>query len=275
MPSRVQLQRFQKTVWAYYAQNRRDFPWRETRDPYLILVSEIMLQQTQAPRVIAKYDSFIKRFPSLASLAKAKTTSVLKEWQGLGYNRRGLALKRAAEEIMKNHNGKVPSDYNALINLPGVGPATAGDILAFAWNKPSVVIETNIRSVFIHEFFPESSSVPDTEILPLITATLDQKNPRDWYYALMDYGAMLKKTLPNPSRRSRHFTVQSPFKGSNRELRSKILKYLLAYPQQSSTTIAQSLEAEPQSIIRNLQTMIKEGLVIAISKNRSLLYRIA
>ena len=209
MPS---IAKFQKEVLAYYAASGRSFPWRKTRDPYKILVSEIMLQQTQAPRVIEKYTSFLQRFPTIEKLARAPRTKVLKEWQGLGYNRRGLALKNTAEIIMSDFKGKIPKDYNALLSLPGVGPATAGDIMAFAWNIPAVVIETNIRTVFLHYFFPEKNSVPDNELLPLITKSLPADNAREWYYALMDYGAMLKKKLPNPSRRSRHYAQQSPFK---------------------------------------------------------------
>lgn len=258
MPS---LSAFRKTVWEYYRRHQRRFPWRETRDPYRILVSEIMLQQTQAPRVVEKYRSFLKRFPTVEKLARASVASVLKEWQGLGYNRRGLALKRSAEEIMKRFGGKLPRDYAALLTLPGVGPATAGDILAFAWNEPVTVIETNIRSVFIHAFFPDDNSVHDRDLLPLIARTVDKENPREWYYALMDYGAWLKKTLPNPSRRSRHFTTQSAFKGSNRELRSKILKYLLAYPRQSAETICEALGSDRAAVSKNLSAMAKEGLI--------------
>lgn len=269
------LVRFQATVWDYYRRHKRRFPWRETRDPYRILVSEIMLQQTQAPRVVEKYESFLKRFPTVEKLAQASVSSVLKEWQGLGYNRRGLALKKSAEEIVRNFKGKVPRDYEKLLSLPGVGPATAGDILAFAWNEPVTVIETNIRSVFIHEFFSGETSVHDRDLLPLISKALDKKKPREWYYALMDYGAMLKKSFPNPSRRSRHFTTQSAFKGSNREQRSKILKYLLSYPRQSAATISAALDMETTSLQKNLEKMSKEGLLVARKKGALTIYFVA
>lgn len=258
----LSVKSFQKTIKGFYHNEGRSFPWRSTRDPYKILVSEIMLQQTQAPRVVEKYYSFLKRFPTITSLANAKTTAVLQEWQGLGYNRRGLALKQAAEIMMEKFKGKVPKSYNDLLLLPGVGPATAGDILAFAWNKPSIVIETNIRTVFIHFFFEDQKDIPDTDILPLIKKTLDTKNPREWYFGLMDYGAFLKKTLPNPSRRSKLYNPQSPFRGSNRELRSKILKYILAYSKQPADIIAKSLGFEIEKIEKNLEAMTKEGLLI-------------
>ena len=160
-----------------------------------------------------------------------------------------------------DHRGKFPKDYETLLTLPGVGPATAGDLLAFAWNKPMIVIETNIRSVFIHFFFSDQKNISDNELLPLIKKTLDKKNPRNWYYALMDYGAYLKKTLPNPNRQSRHYTKQTAFRGSNRELRSKILKYILAYPKQPQTIIAASLDLPEEHIQNNLITMTKEGLI--------------
>lgn len=258
MPS---VKAFHKIIKDYYRQHGRSFPWRKTKDPYKILVSEIMLQQTQAPRVIEKYTSFLKRFPSVTILASARTTAVLQEWQGLGYNRRGLALKKAAEIIVEKYKGSVPKSLEALMSLPGVGPATAGDILAFAWNQPSIVIETNIRAVFIHFFFKDSVNIPDSEILPLIKKTLDKTNPRDWYYGLMDYGAYLKKTQINPSRRSKHYTSQSPFAGSNRELRSKILKYLLAYSKQPIENIIESLSIDKENIEKNLIIMVKEGLL--------------
>lgn len=271
MPS---VKAFQKIIKDYYRQQGRSFPWRKTKDPYKILVSEIMLQQTQAPRVVEKYISFLKHFPSVTSLASAKTSTVLQEWQGLGYNRRGLALKKSSEIIVEKFKGTVPKSFEALISLPGVGPATAGDILAFAWNQPSIVIETNIRAVFIHFFFKDSVNIPDSEILPLIKKTLDKTNPRDWYYALMDYGAYLKKTQTNPSRRSKHYTPQSPFAGSNRELRSKILKYILVYTKQPIENIIESLGIDTEKIEKNLVVMIKEGLLIKRIHRKKVYYSI-
>lgn len=211
---------FIKEIYAYYKTHRRSFPWRECISPYRVLVSEIMLQQTQAPRVVAKYNEFIKKFPSLKKLNEASTKDVLSAWQGLGYNRRALYLKSIT---------KIPKTYEELVELPGIGPNTAGSILAFAYNIPHPFIETNIRSVYIHFFFKNKEKVDDKEIMELIKETLDQKNPREWYYALMDYGAMLKKTA-NPSLKSKHYKKQSPFKGSHREKRGKVLKILLEKP---------------------------------------------
>jgi A/G-specific adenine glycosylase len=220
-----------------------------------------MLQQTQAPRVVQKYTQFIQSFPTADVLAKAPLKKVLIAWQGLGYNRRALNLQKAAQQIMEKHRGKFPKDMESLLELPGVGPATAGDIMAFAFNKAETVIETNIRTVFIHHFFTDQKNIADKEIIPLIKKTLDRSNPREWYYALMDYGTMLKKSIPNPSRRSKHYAKQSAFRGSNRELRSKILKYTLMYGKQKPEIIAESLGADLSLVSKNIATMSKEGLI--------------
>lgn len=254
--------KFQKTVYDFYKQNRRDLPWRRSVSPYKVLVSEIMLQQTQAPRVIPKFKSFIKKFPSFKALANAQTKDVLLEWQGLGYNRRAINLKRTAEIVSRDFNGKLPQEKEKLVALPGIGPYTAGAIRAFAWNLPNVFIETNIRSVYLHHFFNDGScrEIDDKKILPIVEKTLDTKNPREWYSALMDYGTHLKATLPNPSRRSKHHAKQSTFKGSNRELRSHILKAILEKPQ-TLVMLTKTLEKPKEAIKKNLESMQKEGLL--------------
>ncbi len=188
----------------------------------------MMLQQTQVARVLAKYELFLARFPELPALAMAPLSVVLEVWQGLGYNRRALSLQRAAQTVIAEHEGRFPRSVSELRRLPGVGPATAAAVCVFAYGYPSVFIETNIRSAFLHHFFPGCVDVPDAHILPLIEATLDREDPRRWYYALMDYGVWLKKTNPNPSRRSRHHMTQTPFQGSRRQLRAQILRVMLA-----------------------------------------------
>jgi A/G-specific adenine glycosylase len=249
---------FQDTIWKFYKENgRKHLPWRKTKDPYKILVSEIMLQQTQADRVIPKYISFLKRFPTVKSLAKSKNKDLLQEWQGLGYNRRALNLKRTAEII---HATTFPKTYEELLKLPGVGPATAGDIVAFAYNKPAVVIETNIRTVFIYHFFPTQDKVSDKELFLLVKETVDSKNPREWYYALMDYGAYLKKTFGNNIQKSVHYKKQSSFKGSNRELRSHILKLVLEKPR-TQKEIEKLVTSSNETIVKNLNALEKEGLI--------------
>jgi len=226
--SKSQIIKFQRTISSYYYKfGRHDLPWRKTTDPYYILISEIMLQQTQVARVVSKYNTFIKQFPKIDNLANASLKSILRLWSGLGYNRRAIALKKTAEIIYKKYNGKIPNSYAKLITLPGIGPTTANEILAFAFNEPTVFIETNIRSVYIYSFFSNKEKVSDKDIIPLIEQTLDKSNPRTWYYRLMDYGAMLKSKNENPSKRSSQYTKQTRFEGSNRQARGIILKTLL------------------------------------------------
>jgi A/G-specific adenine glycosylase len=267
----MNLKAFQKTVSDFYQQHgRHSLPWRKTRDPYKILVSEIMLQQTQVERVLPKYAEFLKKFPTVKALAAAPTKDVLLLWQGLGYNRRAINLQRAAQMVVNEWKSKWPQDLETLLKLPGVGRATAGDLLAFAWNKPAIVTETNIRTVYMHHFFPALEEkrlqaglpckIHDDEIIPLLEKTLDHTNPRDFYYALMDYGTHLKKTRGNNIARSAHHSKQSTFKGSNRELRSTILKLILAKPRTESE-LHKLLSFEASAITKNILALEKEGLI--------------
>lgn len=236
-----------------------------------------MLQQTQVSRVIEKYKSFLKRFPTVETLAEAPLKDVLLEWQGLGYNRRAKYLKLCAEKVMSEHKGKFPKTFRELVALPGIGPATAGDILAFAYNIPVPVIETNIRSVFIHFFFPASLKlrrtsllISDKELLPLIEKTLpslpytglrENYGVREWYWALFDYGAYLKNSkIKNPNHKSKHYVKQSTFKGSNREKRSQILKLILEKPR-TEKEIVHTLKYESEVVQKNLDQMVKENLI--------------
>lgn len=222
------ISRFRKIILDGYEKEGRAFPWRETQDPYAILVSEIMLQQTQTSRVVPKFMEFMERFPNFKTLADAPLSEVLSHWQGLGYNRRGKALRDAAQMVVERFDSQLPADYHDLLTFPGIGPYTAGAVCAFAFDQPVVFMDTNIRRVFIHFFFPDRDKVRDSEIEPLVERTLDRKRPRDWYSALMDYGAMLKNVEKNPNKRSAHYTRQSKFEGSDRQIRGTILRELLA-----------------------------------------------
>lgn len=236
--SEKQINLFQTAVWKNYRENGRSFPWRKTKNPYHILVSELMLQQTQTERVVPKYELWLKQFPTAETLANASLGDVLAAWSGLGYNRRAKFLQNACKEIVTRFGGKFPKTAEELETLPGVGPYTARAVCAFAFNKPETVIETNIRSVFIFTFFKQEKSkndsdstqkcakIPDSEIVPLIEQTVDTENPREWYYALMDYGAELKKKVVNPNRRSSGYTKQSKFEGSLRQARGAVLRQL-------------------------------------------------
>ena len=268
---------FSETAWDHYRTHGRDMPWRKTRErprrhvrPYHILVSELMLQQTQVPRVAPKYKEFINHFPGFKALAEASTRDVLAHWKGLGYNRRAVHLKRTAETVTHDHNGHLPRSEQELQNLPGIGPYTVRAILAFAFNAPSVFIETNIRTAFLYHFFSNKESVHDNEIYPLIERTLDQDNPREWYYALMDYGSSLKAAGIDLGKQSKHYTKQSPFKGSNREARSKILEYLMQHGRATPTGIANATGYSKEVVTQNLVTMRKEDLVVKRRKRYSL-----
>jgi len=232
-----------------------------THDPYHILVSEIMLQQTQVQRVMGKYEQFIRAFPDFSSLAKASLRRVLREWQGLGYNRRAIALKQIAQKVMEEFHGKLPTSVEMLRTFPGIGEATAASISAFAFHKPAVFIETNIRRVFIHSFFPGRTNIRDTEILPLVQQTLDTSHPREWYYALMDYGVMLKQKEVNPNRRSAHYQKQSPFQGSNRQVRGMILRACTSESYLSEQEIAKKLQISQEKLKNNLVQLEKEGFI--------------
>ena len=225
---------FCETVWCEGDRLYRDLPWRRTRDPYAIWVSEVMLQQTQVARVDGRWQRWLERFPDTAVLADADAGDVLEEWQGLGYNRRALSLARAARMI-EDAGGEFPREERDLVALPGIGPATAAGIRAFAFDLPGVYLETNVRTVFLHELFPDAHDVPDSALVPLVreacpgfaAACGAERGPRAWYYALLDSGAFLKQTLPNPSRRSRTHARQSRFEGSRRQKRAELVRVLL------------------------------------------------
>lgn len=265
------VQDFQKSIYAHYHTNPRQMPWRKTRDPYRILVSEVMLQQTQVERVKTKYAEFLAAFPTLADLAAAPLSEVLLTWQGLGYNRRAIALKRCAEEIALRLEGVFPKTIAELETLPGIGPYTARAVATFAYGIVEPLIETNIRTVFIHFFFHGREQVSDQEIMPLVAATLDHCAPREWYYALMDYGVMLKRNHPNPGRRSAHHTRQSPFKGSNRELRSRILRAILVQTGITRKKLVQMLGVEETGVDGNLEALTREGFIVRSGKGYSVL----
>lgn len=257
----MNMQAFQQLIYEHFRHNSRPLPWRTTRNPYKIMVAEIMLQQTQVERVLPKYGTFLERFPTVTALADAPLAAVLTLWQGLGYNRRGMMLHRAAAQIVERHSGLVPHDPADLVRLSGIGRYTAGAIAAFAFGQPIPFIETNIRSVFIHCFFPERADVSDREILPLVELTMDMHNIRDWYNALMDYGAMLKKSTPNPSRRSSSHSRQSPFRGSNREIRGEVLRLLLAEPGLSTAALVKRVNKAEGRVETVLAALQGEGLL--------------
>ena len=259
---------FRKTVLDYYRkQGRHDLPWRQGKTPYAIVVSEIMLQQTQVDRVIPFYIRFVKRFPTWGSLARAQKVSVLKAWQGLGYNRRALMLQQCAQDIVSSHRGVLPDTFGLLVKLPGIGPYTAGAIMAFAFNKPYPMIETNIRRVYIHHFFPKKRVVDDADIIALVEKSMDRRHSRVWFSALMDYGSWLAGRIKNPNRQSVGYTRQSDFEGSSRQIRGRVLKILLARKKMTVSALEKAVgDARFKDILIILE---REGFLVRHGKTVS------
>lgn len=226
---------FQQKILSHYQKHgRKDLPWKKTTDPYKILVSEIMLQQTQVSRVIPKYEQFLQQFPTVSDLANAKESKLLSVWQGLGYWRRAKFLQRTAQEVTSKYNGVFPKTPEELQALPGIGPYTAGAVACFSFNNPDPFIDTNIRRVYLHFFFPDKEDVSDKEIMKVAKENLYKEDPRTWHYALFDYGATVLKDK-GINKRSRHYTKQSKFEGSFRSFRTKTVKLLL---EQSNQTMS-------------------------------------
>ena len=229
--------------------------------PYRILVSEVMLQQTSVDRVVTKYAAFIRAFPGFRALAEASVAEVLAAWKGLGYNRRALALREAARIVTETHHGRMPRTVEMLVELPGIGRATASAVLVYSFNTALPFIETNVRRVFIHFFFPRSRSVTDARLMPLVESTLDKDNPREWYYALMDYGAMLGKAGANANTRSARYRTQAAFEGSVRQLRGKILASILERGPVTRAQIARETEGADEHLDRALSQLVEEGFL--------------
>ncbi len=262
MHSAKQLSDFITTIWHYYHEHKRHFLWRIHHEPYYVVVSEVMLQQTQTHRVMHKFEEFLARFNTFESLAQAPLKDILTTWQGLGYNRRALYLQQIAQKVISEYNGSLPTTPDILVTFPGIGKATAASICAFAYNQPTAFIETNIRTVFIYFFFNNKVEVTDNDIYPLVQQTVDTHNPREWYYALMDYGVMLKKNIPNPNRKSAHYTKQSKFEGSDRQIRGMILKTMAIEAALSFNQLCAHIEREPERIKKALLELIQEGFIV-------------
>ena len=220
-----------------------------------------MLQQTQVSRVVEKYHLFLKAFPTVNTLAQASLADVLVQWSGLGYNRRAKFLKAAAETVVIEHKGRFPKTVEGLLSLPGVGPYTARAVAAFAYNTPDAFIETNIRSVYIHHFFHDQVSICDVELLPIIAATLDTTKPREWYWALMDYGSFLKVSGNKVHRKSAHYAKQSKFDGSRRQVRGMLLKLLTQAPA-TAFVLSKAIEKNSALVIDVLVDLEREGFVM-------------
>lgn len=230
--------KFQNTVLKWYENNGRNLPWRNTTNPYHILVSEVMLQQTHIERVIPKYEAFLHQFPSIEALARAPTSEVLRVWSGLGYNRRALFLQKCAQELM--HEMNFPQNEKELKKLHGIGKYTAAAILSFAYNKNVPVIDTNIHLLYKRLFYGSKSHIE-----ALAKKHLPKGKSRHWHNALIDIGTLFcsskhprcsdcpltilcktagKKIKIEATRRKK--TVV-PFSQSDRIVKGSILKLLM------------------------------------------------
>ncbi len=255
---------FQEIILNFYQEHERDFPWRQTRDPYRIFVSEMMLQQTSTASVMNKYQLFIKKWPTFQALAEASQQEVVAMWQGLGYNRRAIWTKTIAEQVVDDFGGNLPQDEKELRKFKGIGEATSGEICAFAFNKPVVIVnEVNIKRVYIYFFFrnAEAGLVKNKDLKPIIEKTNYVKEPRVWYYALMDYGVMLKTKFPKIHKKSSSYKKQSKFEGSNRQLRGKILRYMIKHKKATVEEVALSVRSKIAPVKKNLVKMTQEGFL--------------
>lgn len=276
--NKKEIQRFQKIVLDYFTTSgRTHLPWREKINPYKVWVSEVMLQQTQVDRVIPFFNNWMKHFPDIQTLANASQIDVLKHWKGLGYNSRALRMKKCAEEIVQKYNGIFPKEKSEIEKLSGIGPYTAGAIVAFAYNQSTVIIETNIRRVFIHHFFQDQENVSDDAILELVEKSLPEKDWRKWYWALMDYGSYLGRTLNiagkkyNPNVQSKHYNKQSKFIGSDRQIRGRILEILLQEKNNEITLVKlqkgiMELTVDDERIQKILDQLVLENFITIQNK---------
>ena len=277
LPEIGEIELFREIILNYYKIYGRSFSWRETSDPYHILLSELMLQQTQTERAAPKYAAFIERWPDFNALSEAPFSEILILWKGLGYNRRAMALKQIALIAVRQYGGTLPRIYDELLKLPMVGSATASAVLAFSYNQPALYLETNIRRVLLHFFYQNEEKVHDRELYKLLEAVQVREDPKSWYYALMDYGVLLKKMVKNPNRRSAHYTKQPAFENSNRQIRGQILTVFTEKGLVSKKELYSFLNFPQENINKCLSALQKEGFVIPLESEAAepeMVYRI-
>lgn len=265
--------RFQKKIFSWYRTHGRDtLPWRRTRDPYRIFISEIMLQQTQISRVLPKYREWIRVFPDWRALSRAPFPNVLRAWQGLGYNRRARYLRDSARIVVEKYRGLLPDSPEKLEKLPGIGRYSARAISCFAFGKCEPFVETNIRRVIIHEFFSSNEKdIADKNVLAFLARLEPRTKKSDWYLALMDYGADLKGRFPNPNQRGKFYVRQSRFEGSARYVRAAIVKALLTKKHFSERGLLDILKSNPH-IMPYLKSGKWKEILSALEKDRILVY---
>ncbi len=266
---RVSVKRLQEKVFAFYSENGRSFPWRETTDRYAIYVSEIMLQQTQAERVVARYRAWLERFPDIHALAGARLRDVLSSWSGLGYNARAQRMHRCAGIIVREYGGVVPSSPESLVTLPGIGFYTSRSIPIFADNLDIATIDTNIRRILIHELGLCDKGLSQAELLSLAVKLLPKGRSRQWHNALMDYGALF---LTGRKTGIRPLTRQTKFRDSRRWYRGRIIKELV---DNDVMHLEEFQERYGDGVAGILDDLEKEGLVERFAcDNERVVYKI-
>jgi len=260
------IKRFQKKIFLFYKKNKRDLPWRKTTDPYKILLSEIMLQQTQVKRVVVYYEKWIARWFTIHAFASAALPEVLQMWMGLGYNTRAINLHNTAKKIVDIFDGDVLRAMQQYKELPGIGKYTSQAVQIFSTNADLITVDTNIRRIFISEFdLPENISERDLWILA--EQCLPVGKSRDWHNALMDYGALrltAHKTGIRPT------TRQTQFEGSNRQIRAQILRHVLEKPM-TGKELTQTLKIDQERLEPILEKMINQHILL--KKNNTYLLK--
>ena len=266
----ARLDAVRRLIWSFYRSHGRAFPWRTTTNPYRILVSEVMLQQTQTSRVVPKYAEWMRELPTVRSLAEAPLPKVLGLWQGLGYNRRAVALRNAARMVVEDFGGRVPCEVKELLSLPGVGAYTANAVCAFSANQKAVLIETNIRTVVLYFFFAGCQQVHDREIEPIVERLCPPRRSREWYYAMMDFGVCMKRFIVSSNAQSLHYRKQSRFDGSRRQLRGKVVRELLGREVGSLSALAKRLGCSLPEVRVVVDALAQEGILKVGRKGISL-----
>lgn len=268
--SQRQIIQTRQTILDWWQEHKRDLPWRHTRDPYRILVSELMLQQTQVDRVLPKYHAFLTRFPTVHAIASASSADVIRYWKGLGYNRRAVYLHKTATEIVNRYHGIFPTSERELLALPGVGPYTARAMMVFAFEQDVIMIDTNVRQVIEHVFFADKPASAK-QIIAIAEQLLPRGQSWVWHQALMDYGSAVIAPQRRGKQPKKKTTV--PFRESNRFYRGRVID-LLRDGDHSEYTVIETMTTEYQKPCEFMQTIIdglaKDGLLVKRGKKLSL-----
>jgi A/G-specific adenine glycosylase len=279
-----------EALLAWFRSNDPGYPWRLTeRDPYAVLVSEMMLQQTQASRAAAAFPVFMRRFPDVETLAASTSADVVRAWSGLGYNRRAVALHRAARTIVDEHGGIVPSDPDRLRALPGVGPYTAAAVASIAYRVPVAAIDTNVRRVMARlALGVEPVGAAPGDVAAVATSWLDPRAPGDWNQAVMNLGRDVCRPVPRcgacplaaacRSRAIGHSGAPSgrradgdpaPYEGSMRQVRGAIVRALTARQGPVEIrTISAAIERPESTVRQAVPSLERDGLIRVTRRGR-------